>query len=180
MNESNKLIRAYDRMMERAKARLEEIEQAEKDALPRLQQSIEYAAEKAVELGELTREEAQLIGGYLKRDLQDAGHYLVETGRDLGKWLRFDMELIEERLLDLLRSATDRTRLEMLAFQETVEWAAHYHTGEITGPGTLQCDRCGRQMHFHATAHIPPCSACHATIFSRMSEEDADANQNTL
>ena len=143
----DKLVQAYDRMMERVKSRLVELGQAEKEVLPKLQQSIEHAAEKAVELGELTREEAQLISSYLRRDLEDAGHYLAQTGRDLRDWLRFDLELIEDRLLELFRSAADRTRLEILAFQETMERVSHYHTGEITGPGTLQCDTCGKPMH---------------------------------
>lgn len=165
-----KLTQAYDRMVERVKTGLEDLEQAEKEALPSLQRSIEHAAEKAVELGELTQEEAQLIGGYLKRDLQDAGHYLADTGYDLGAWLRFDLELIENRLLELFQSAADKTRLEMLAFEESVERAAHYYTGEITGPGTLQCDFCDKAIHFHATSRIPPCPYCHETRFSRMAD----------
>ena len=163
----NRLIKAYDLMIERVKARLEEFEQAEREALPNLQRTIEHAAEKAVELGELTHEEAQLVGGYLKRDLQDAGQYLATTGHDLSAWLRFDLALIEDRLLELFRSAADKTRLEMLAFEETVERASHYVTGEVTGPGTLQCDNCGKLLHFHATGHIPPCPQCHTTSFSR-------------
>ena len=168
----DKLTQAYNRMMERVKLRLEELEHAEQQVLPRLRHGIEHAAEKAVELGELTREEAHLIGSYLKRDLEDAGHYLAETGHDLGAWLRFDLELIEDRLLDLFRSAADRTRLEMLNFEETVERASHYQTGEITGLGTLQCDECGELLHFHATGSIPACPKCNATTFNRVADAE--------
>ncbi len=167
-----RLTEAYDRMMERVKAGLEEVEQAEQQVLPNLQKSIEHAAETAVELGELTREEAELLGQYLKRDLQDAGHYLATTGHDLRAWLRFDLDLIEDRLLDFLRRAADKTRLEMLSFQEEVERASHYSSGEITGPGTLRCDNCGKVLHFHATAPIPPCPQCQATRFSRMAVDE--------
>ncbi len=166
-NSENRLIQAYERMMDRVKAGFEDFEQAEADALPRIRRSIERAAEKAVDLGELTREEAQTVGRYLRRDLEDAGRFLATTGRDLRDWLRFDLELIEDRLRNLLDVAADKTRVEMLAFEETVERAAHYRTGEITGPGTLQCDRCGKLLHFHATAHIPPCATCHGTDFHR-------------
>ena len=38
--QSNHLIQAYDRMMERVKIRLEELEQAEKEVLPQLRTSI--------------------------------------------------------------------------------------------------------------------------------------------
>lgn len=162
-----KLTHAYDRMMQRVQTGLEELEQAEREAIPALHRSIEKAARTAVELEELTHEEAQLISSYLKRDLQDAGHYLNQSGKDLRSWLQFDLELIEDRLLDLFTSAADKTRLEMLDFEEQMERAQHYHTGEITGPGTLICDECGSRLNFHATAHIPPCAACHGSRFSR-------------
>jgi hypothetical protein len=160
--------------MERVKVGLEEFEQAERDALPNLQRSVERAAETAVALGELTREEAHLLSAYVTRDLQDAGHHLATTGQDLREWLRFDLDLIEDRLLEFLQAAADKTRLEMLAFEEEVERASHYRTGEITGPGTLQCDNCGEALHFHATAHIPPCPKCHATDFSRMTPDQTE------
>ncbi len=170
-----RLTEAYDRMMERVKVGLEEFDQAETDASPNLQQSIDRAADKAVELEELTREEAQLLGKYVKRDLQDAGHHLATTGQDLRAWLRFDLDLIEDRLLEFFQTAADKTRLEMLSFEEEVERASHYYTGEIIGPGSLRCDNCGKSLHFHATAHIPPCPKCQATVFTRMLPDDQAA-----
>jgi rubrerythrin len=169
----NPLVQAYDRMMERVKLRLEELEQAEQAALPQLRASIEHAAEKAVELGELTREEARLIGGYLKRDLEDAGQYLTTTGRDLRAWLRFDVELLEDRLLDFFQRGVDQSRLEFLAFEgsEADAELIEYRSGEITGPGTLQCAECGEPMIFHAPAAIAPCPICGGTMFVRIAEE---------
>ena len=169
----NSLVDAYHRMMERVKHRLEELEQAEQEALPRLQASIEHAAEKAVELGELTREEARLIGGYLKRDLEDAGQYLAATGRDLRAWLRFDVELLEDRLLDFFQRGVDQSRLEFPAI-ETIGADAElvrYRSGEITGPGALQCEACGETVIFHAPAAIAPCPVCGGLSFVRVSEE---------
>jgi hypothetical protein len=169
----NSLVEAYHRMMERVKLRLEELEQAEREALPQLRASIEHAAEKAVELGELTREEARLIGGYLKRDLEDAGQYLTTTGRDLRAWLRFDVELLEDRLLDFFQRGVDQSRLEflMLAAGEEDAEPVEYRGGEITGPGTLQCETCGEPIRFHAPAVIGPCPACGGLVFVRVGEE---------
>lgn len=169
----NRLIHAYDRMMERVKIRLEELEQAEKEAFPRLHASIEHAAEKAVEVGELTREEARLLGGYLKRDLEDAGQYLATTGRDLRAWLRFDLELLEDRMLDFFQRGVDQSRLDFLAFEEPAPDAeiVQYRSGEITGPGTLQCDTCGEPTFFHAPAVIAPCPACGGLSFIRVTGE---------
>ena len=170
---ANRLVQAYNRMIERVKIHLEELEQAEKAAFPRLNASIEHAAEKAVELGELTREEARQIGGYLKRDLEDAGQYLSTTGHDLRAWLRFDVELLEDRLLDFFQRGVDQSRLESLAFgaaEADVE-PVPYRCGEITGPGALQCAGCGELALFHAPAAIAPCPVCGGLVFVRVSEE---------
>ena len=164
------LVQAYRRMMERVKDQLEALGQAEKAAFPRLSASIEHAVEKAVELDELTREEAQLIGGYLRRDLDDAGQYLATTGHDLRSWLRFDLELLEDRLLEFLQRGVDQSRLELRAFEPSPADAAveRYRSGEITGPGALQCESCGAQAVFHAPAAIMVCPRCGGGVFLRV------------
>lgn len=161
---TRRLIEAYDRMMERISATLEE---AEEKAMPTLQQNIERATERAVELEELTRDEAEKVAMYVRRDLRDAGQHLADTGDELGSWLRFDIEQIEDRFLEFLSRAADRTRLEMLELQEELEADPPHHSGEITGPGTLYCSDCGQAMHFHETGHIPPCPKCHGSNFRR-------------
>lgn len=166
-----KLTHAYDRMVERVKLRLDDVSKAEKKAVAALKHNVEHATEKAIELGELSRDEAEKVAGYLRRDLEDAGHYLASGDENLGSWLRFDVQLVEARLLDWFQAAVDNSRLELLDFEETLERASHYYTGEITGPGTLACDNCGEVLHFHATGHIPPCPKCRGTIYGRMSED---------
>jgi hypothetical protein len=170
MNQSsmNKFTDAYHRMMERVQAQLDQVRKAEQDIVPTIQHSIEQASETAVELGELTREEAQLISGYVKRDLEDAGHYLAETGEDFKTWLRFDVELIEDRLLEWFGNTADRTRLELLTFNAPVKETSSYQAGEITGPGSLQCDDCGKRIAFHTVNTIPHCPTCGGSSFSRI------------
>jgi len=166
--EHDKLVSAYDRMMERFRATLEH---AEKSTLPAVREQIRAAGEKAVELGELSREEALRISDYLQRDVEDAGRFLAESGADLAGWLRFDIGLIEQRLLQMFASAADRTKLALLQIEEQARLASEYHTGEVTGIGTLQCAECGKLMHFHRTSRIPPCPQCHATTFNRVQED---------
>lgn len=153
-------VAAYDRMMARVRAALEE-------AGPNLRQGVEKAAKVAEQLGELSRDEAEKIAAYLQRDMHDAGEYLATTGSDLKSWFRFDVELIEDRLLDLFSSVADRTRLELLQLEEQARVGPIYNSGEITGPGTLRCADCGKDVHFYATGHIPPCAHCHGTHFVR-------------
>jgi Zinc-ribbon containing domain len=135
----NRLVHAYHRMLERMQLRLEALEHVEKAAFPQVYASIEQAAEKAVELGELTRDEARLLGGYLRHDLEDAGQYFASTGRDLGAWLRFDVELLEDRLLDWFQRCVDQSRLEGMAFTSLKAGAKadEHRGGEATGPGSL-------------------------------------------
>ncbi len=171
-NPSEKLVQAYNRMLERVKAALDH---AEQDTLPSIQQHIESAKKKAVELGELTRDEAEKIGIYVRRDLHDAAQYVADTGKELASWLSFDLQLVEQRVLDLFSTMVDKTRLELdkLGLRAKVADESKntniWHTGEVTGVGTLSCAACGQPMHFHATGRIPPCPKCYATTFRRIS-----------
>lgn len=165
-NAQDRLTRAYDRMMERVRVTISGVE---KNAIPTLQHSIETAKEKAVELEELTREEAERIAEYLRRDLYDAAEYLTNTGRDLRDWLWFDLDLIEDRLRDMFSQAVDQTRVELAQLQNQAPVIREYHSGEITGIGTLRCVNCGKPVHFHATSRIPPCPKCHGSVFMRIS-----------
>ena len=161
---SEKWLQAYDDMMMRVKTAYEE---AEESTRPVLQRFIHKARDSAVELEELTREEAEKVAYYLHRDMQDAGKHLAETGHELGDWLRFDIDLIEDRLMSVLSLVADRTRLEMLQFEHDIKEGPAWNSGEITGPGTLECDSCGTTVRFHATGHIPDCPNCKRTVFHR-------------
>ncbi|MEZ5543024.1 MAG: zinc ribbon-containing protein [Pseudomonadota bacterium] len=155
---------AYDKMMARVRTALEE---AEENTRPKVSAFIDKARDTAVELEELTRDEAERVAYYLRRDLEDAGRHLAETGHELGDWLRFDVHQIEDRLLEIFASVADRTRLEMLQFEQEVDEGLAWHAGEVTGPGSLTCDACGAVTRFSATGTIPPCANCGHTVFHR-------------
>lgn len=160
----DRLVDAYEKMLERVD---EAFDKAQETTLPALKQNIEHAREKAIEMGELTREEAEKIAGYLERDMKDAGEFLTKSGEEFRNWMRFDIELIEDRLLEMFASVADQTRLELEKLAERARQASVYHTGEITGPGTLVCSGCGNELHFKKTGHIPPCGKCHGTEYKR-------------
>ena len=165
---NEKLVHAYNQMMIRVSEALTKAGQA---AEPILHKAISAAENKAIELGELTREEAIKIGEYLRRDMQDAGEYMAgPEGQELADWLRFDIELIENQLLEMFLSVADQAKLDMLDFEERLAEATQYRTGEITGPGTLVCMTCEEVLHFHAAGHIPPCPKCNDTYFMRTEE----------
>lgn len=161
---TERLISAYNRMMERIQ---ELMEDTEDKAIPTLEEGVKQAGNKAVELGELTREEAEKIGGWIKRDMEEASLYIASGGREFADWLKFDIEQVESRLLDVLFSVADRTKLELEAFERSIEANNVYKAGEITGAGVLECKACGEQMRFYETTTIPPCAKCKGTKFMR-------------
>ncbi|HET8808566.1 MAG TPA: zinc ribbon-containing protein [Methylophaga sp.] len=167
MNEpklDEKLIAAYDRMMTRVH---EFLDKAESEALPTLKQRIELARQRAVELREVTSEEADKVAAYVERDLHDAAEYLQRSGSEFSTWLQFDLQQIENRMFELFAKVADRTRVELDKLAIQARSAQQYHTGEITGIGTLYCADCNTQIHFKKTGRIPPCPKCHLTEFKR-------------
>ena len=164
-NPVDRLVNAYERMLEHVDSMLDT---AEKNTLPTIRKSIDAAREKMVELNELTREEAEKVATYLERDMKDAAHFLSETGDEFREWFKFDVQLIEARMMEMLAKVADRTRLELDRLADRAREGVLYHTGEITGPGTLACTQCGKELHFHKAGHIPPCQKCHATEYRRI------------
>ena len=158
------LSEVYEKMYERA---AEGFHQAEEKTIPFLHKLIDEAREKAVELKEVSAEDAEKLADWLKRDMSDAYSYLAETGHELKDWLGFETTLVESGIVDFLLKAADTTTVKLLELKENARKASMYHTGEITGPGTLTCDECGEKLHFYKAGRVPPCPKCHATSFHR-------------
>jgi len=157
---------AYEMLLDKV---IEEAEAVKAKSGPALHHLIDEVAQKSSDVNELAGEEAVKIGKYLKRDLLDAASYLEKTGKAFKDWLGFDLALIEDRLRDNFSQAADQTTIELLKLKQEAEIAG-YHTGEITGPGTLVCDQCGEKLHFHKAGHIPPCPKCQSTRYHRAHE----------
>ena len=160
---SNRLIKTYNQMMTHIR---EAFENAETSDLS-LQKALNNAKEQAVHLGEVTMEEAHEISEYIKRDVNDAAEYMAESSAELGDWLMLDIEIIERHIIDLFLSVADRTRVELEQFQNPPRQPSEYHSGEITGPGTLVCTECGHQVSFITTGEIEPCPECQNSHFQR-------------
>lgn len=164
---SDRLVDAYERMLGRTQ---EQIEQAQKETVPALRELLDRVKENMVELGELTREEATKVAEYVERDIQDAAAYIAETGEDLRKWWRFDLELIEQRILEAFSRVADQTSLQLSTWAERARRASLYEAGEVAGPGTLVCTACGGTLAMPRAGHIPVCAQCGGTSFRRAAE----------
>lgn len=162
---AKKLSDAYDLMLMRTR---ETMDKAEKG----LGEALEMAMQKASDLGELTREEADLISIYVMRDLEDAAKFVDKSGNELRDWLQFDLNVVENTLLDIFSNMVDHTREALDELKQRADAVGEWHTGEIAGIGTLQCKSCGEVMHFEKTGHIPPCPKCHGTKYRRIASWD--------
>lgn len=170
MADNQKHVQLYEKMlayvrdfMEQAKNKSEPVEKS-------LDNAFEEAREQLSKLGELSREEIETVSDYLARDIHAAGEYIEESEEQLGPWLKFDIELVEDRILDAFNKIADPATVQQLQFFRNLKDLREYHTGEVTGLGTLKCTSCGELIHFHKPGHIPPCPKCHATMYERVSD----------
>ena len=161
------LAQVYEKLFESI---VKNFHNAEEKSGALLHKLIDEAKEDAVKLEKISREDAEKLSDYLRRDLSDAASYLSETGRDLRDWLGFETTLLETEILDQLLNTADPTTVELFKLKLDAQQTPAYHTGEITGPGTLVCDQCGEKLHFYRAGKIPPCPKCHATSFHRKIE----------
>lgn len=129
---------------------------------------VDEAEEKITDLEDITEEDAKKLATWLRRDLDDAINYVAETEYALKDWLGFETALIKASFINALLETADPTTLALLRMKENAHEPYIYHTGEVTGVGTLICDECGEKLHFHEAAKIPPCPKCHKTSFHRI------------
>lgn len=164
---SDQAPRAYDRVLERLRQRLDEAGEVSWDYL---QDQIEEAAELELAAEEMTRDEVELMKAYLRRDLKQLGYYAHETGDGLAAWLNFDLGVLEEKVRQALLDLADKTRVQHELLREQL---AHdedqYLAGEVSAPGTLRCLQCGESQRLKATDKIAACSHCGAVVFERVS-----------
>lgn len=165
---TDKLVHAYEQMLKQTH---ETIETAQKESVPRFREMLEKARDNMVELGELTREEADKVSQFIKRDIEDAASYIADTGQELRDWWRFDLQLMEQRMMDMFTRVADQTSLQLAQWAETARQMSLYQAGEITGPGTLVCDKCGAETHFVKAGRIPACADCGGTRFRRRKDD---------
>ena len=123
-----------------------------------------------VALTKFSEDEVVKLEAYVKRDLNDAAEYLDKTGKELKEWVGFDVELMKREFWERFSAAADQTTKALYRLKQQAA-SAEYHTGELTGLGTLVCDQCGEKLHFHKPGHIPPCPKCNSTHFHRQNLE---------
>jgi len=158
----NKLTKAYNDFMEY-------MYEATDDTLHSIAEGLEEAKEKISELGGLTQEEIDHVADAVSRDLQGAATSLPNNDMDsLSAWFKFDVELLENFALDSFLSVADKTRIELAQLAQIAEQYSHpYKSGDLTGPGTFVCQKCGKTIAFKSAGIIPVCPECGTETFIR-------------
>ena len=159
-----KLEKAYHVMLEQLKTLWHETEEK---ARPTLKSGLDKTLEKVSELEEVTMEEANAISRYLKKDIELAADFLQKSGKAATDWLKFDLQYAEQKFAELFSETVDMTHFELDELEAELEDSAEWHTGEITGIGTLVCKECDEQLHFKKPGHVPPCPKCANTRFRK-------------
>jgi hypothetical protein len=176
------LICAYNQMMKEMR---NAFEQSDTDNMS-LQKALDLAKREAVRIGEVTAEEAHQISEYIKRDINDAAEYMMDASAEFYDWLMLDIEVIERKVMELFLSVADHTRIELEQFKQEksppeqakpeqtgIEQIPVYKSGEITGPGTLICESCGKAKPFLSSDEITDCERCGHSRFIRRQQRDS-------
>jgi len=160
---SEKFSHFYRTVLEKS---LAEVKKLKQKSAPVLHDMIDKSADNLAELEHLSEQEARNLTEYLKRDLRDAAEYMVNEGKAFSDWLAFDLQLVEDKLLELFMEAADHTTVDLLQLKEMAEKAG-YATGDVAGPGSFRCDACGHVIQLHAIKAIPACPQCQKKHFHR-------------
>jgi hypothetical protein len=150
---------AYELLLEKAQQKAHQSGSA-------VHHMIDEVRDDIVALTKFSEDEVSKLEAYVKRDLTDAARYLDKSGKELKDWVGFDVTLMKHEFWKLFSAAADQTTTALNEIKQQAEYA-EYHTGELTGLGTLVCDQCGEKLHFHKPGHIPPCPKCISTHFHR-------------
>lgn len=164
-NDKEKLVAAYEHMVENV---AEAIHEAEEALAPTVDEMVHNAQQLAREIYALSQEEAESLGATLKRDLHKANKTLNQQRKELKDWLSFDLALVEDRFIDLVARAADKTWLEFREFESEDHQASLYRSGEVCSAGTFSCRNCDKSVRLTETSQIPLCPTCGHDEFFRV------------
>lgn len=162
-HDTGHLVDGYNKMMERIKSTIDNATEA---TPPTLQTALDLAINKAKADHELTQDEAEKIASTIKHDLNDAAEHLMETNSDFTEWLKMDLDVLEQKVLDLFLSVADHTRMEIKQFIGDINDSTHYAT-ELVCRGDYKCKHCNNVIHVAAVSPLMSCPVCKQTEFIR-------------
>lgn len=152
-----KLVSAYEHMVDSIGDALHEAEEA---IAPTAEEMIGNAQQLARDLYALSQEEAEMLGDTLRRDLHKADEILNRQSKELKDWWSFDLALAEDKFVEMVARAADKTWLDFRAFASEDHQASVYRSGEICSAGTFSCTKCSQEIRLTGTDQLDPCPEC--------------------
>jgi cell division septum initiation protein DivIVA/DNA-directed RNA polymerase subunit RPC12/RpoP len=165
INDREKLVAAFEHMVENVS---ESVHRAEEALEPTIDEMVHNAQQLAREVFTLTQEEAESLGATLKRDMQKANQVMNQQKKELKDWLSFDLTLVEDRFIDMIARAADKTWLDFRAFESEDHQASLYKSGEVCNAGSFSCCKCGEIVRLPSAGQIAACPACQHEKFYRV------------
>ena len=165
INDREKLVAAFEHMVENVS---ESVHKAEEALAPTIEEMVHNAQQLAREVYTLTQEEAEELGTTLKRDMQKANEVMNQQSKELKDWLSFDMTLVEDRFLDMIARAADKSWLDFRAFESEDHQASQYRSGEVCNAGSFSCNKCGEIIRLSAAGQLTHCPTCQHDKFYRV------------
>ena len=165
IQDREKLVKAFEHMVESVSESMHEAEEA---LAPTIDEMVHNAQLLVRDIYTLTQEEAESLGTTLKRDLHKANRVLNEQRKELREWLSFDLELVEDRFIELIARAADKTWLDFRSFESENQQAGEYRSGEVCNAGSFSCDQCGEILRLESAGQVPNCPACNNNRFHRV------------
>ena len=165
IDKREKLVAAFEHMVESVGAALHEAEEALE---PTIDEMVHNAEVLARDLYSLSQEEAESLGSTLKRDIHKANEVLNRQSRELKDWWSFDVEVVEDKFVEMMTQIADKTWLEVRAFESGAHPANRYRSGEICNPGSFACRACGEKSELIAIGQLETCESCGGDEFRRV------------
>ncbi|MFT4606810.1 MAG: hypothetical protein ACI9V8_000127 [Urechidicola sp.] len=109
-----KLAQAFSNMAEHVNLA---IHNAEELLSPTADEIVHNAKTLTEEIHQLSQEEAAFLSEAMKLELETANKSLNEQKKEFADWLGFDLQLVEQKFLDLLEKTADKSWLDFKAFE---------------------------------------------------------------
>jgi len=121
---------------------------------------VEKAKKELVDAGEIGSKKAEEFAKYLKKDLRFTKDDLSKLGDTIKD--KSHPSRVGAGILNVFHDIAKVVGTQLTSLADKTEDMLTFKTGGMTGPSTLTCTKCGKEIHLTKTARIPPCSGCKA------------------
>ncbi len=163
MRNSNKssFVETYNHILENLHNIKNSIEDLSREDLSL---KIEYTKTKLHDFENITKEEINLLTQYIHDDFTSTTKRIHNTSDKIKNWIKNDIELTEDRLLQFFNNVVDQSRVEL----QQMETQLHkWHSGEVAVDGDFECKNCGEKFTFSESQIIKNCPSCDGEVFQK-------------